>query len=129
MSRLHDLYCPSCGQEDLMVVAAEQEDRKWNYILCVSRECPNPMATQQLLRDPEIHHIVKIEQVGHDTDFVVKHPLRERIEGDGDLFNCSLLQEILNGPRPRGDDDEFLPFGTYRVTCLSDHSWSWESLP
>lgn len=128
MPYLDNAYCPACGQATLFVFSTE--DVRTCQIVCDnSALCPYPQMAQRLLEDPEVEHIVKIEQAGHDTDFVVKHPLRERIEGDGDLFNCSLLKEICEGPWFRGDGDEFLPFGTYRVIHLSDHSWAWESLP
>lgn len=73
------------------------------YITCSLDVCPQPDAAADILADGEAHHIVKLD----DTEFTVRHPLRERLNDE--LMRCSLHAWIasLSGP-PRKT-------GTYRV--------------
>lgn len=74
------------------------------YITCSYLECPNASAVSFILDERETEHIVVLG----DETFTVRHPLRERI--DGQLERCQLHTYLhsLDGP-PRKP-------GTYRAT-------------
>lgn len=99
--------CPFCGHDSLFLGAG-------GYITCSIRECPNPTAITDLL-DGETEHIIELRE----SDFTIRHPLRERWASD--LFDCSLHERIagLGGP-PR------VP-GRYRVRWNGRHD-EWEAL-
>lgn len=88
-------YCPmGCGQT-LFV-------GEGGAITCSLLSCPRPDAVHQLLSDRETEHIVVY---GEET-FSLKHPLRERIEGE--LFECAIHAHLASQPRPA------MTPGTYR---------------
>ena len=89
-------YCPACGGSSLFLGSG-------GYVTCSRVDCPRPDDASDILTDPETEHIVTLRE----NEFTVRHPLRERL--DGDLEACQLHREIreLAGP-PR------IP-GTYRV--------------
>ena len=109
--------CPmGCGET--LVLAAE------GYVTCTRLRCPRPDAATDILADQESEHIV----VFGETEFTVRHPLRERL--DDALMDCELHKDIaaMAGPPVRP--------GTYRARW-ADHDpatpgygrWTWEELP
>lgn len=100
-------YCPmGCGQTLHLWAMGE--------IQCTAPDCPDRDAVTKLLSDPESDHRVRI----NEHDYIVKHPLRERI--DGGLFNCSLHDRINLGP------SDIEP-GEYRVISNGDVV-TWEEI-
>jgi Family of unknown function (DUF6085) len=70
-------YCPmGCG-ETLHLMSG-------GLIQCLARNCPDQGAAQKILSDRETDHVVLFEE----DLFTVRHPLRERL--DGDLFSCEV---------------------------------------
>jgi len=101
-------YCPmGCGRTLFRALGG--------HITCSLIGCPDPAAVDKLLDDPETEHVVEFRE----SDFTVRHPLRERI--DGDLFDCQLHADIvaLSGPPVRP--------GRYRA-CSSAFGWTWQPL-
>lgn len=95
------------------------------YITCGYVECPDPESVSTILDDREAEHAVTLR----DTDFTVKHPLRERI-GDA-LLQCDLHARITEEPKPPH------PPGRYRVTYVGidqdsasyhDDGYHWEHI-
>jgi hypothetical protein len=82
------LYCPmGCGNT-LHVMSS-------GAIRCLLPKCPDPMAAEKLLSQPESHlDVVQIDEDG----FSILHPLRERL-GSG-LFNCPVNRKLLAMPEP-----------------------------
>ena len=80
---LPTLYCPmGCGNT-LHVMQP-------GMIRCLLKGCPDPMAVQKILSQPEFHlDVVQIDEDG----FSILHPLRERIGGN--LFDCPVNRDIL----------------------------------
>lgn len=78
LTHIDAAYCPACGQERL------HRMEMTGHLKCMNDKCPNPIAAQHVLSDKEIHHIVRFK----DYAFNVKHPLRERI--DGELLDCPI---------------------------------------
>lgn len=104
-------YCPACGQAKLLLHKVSGEVR------CSNEECSRRDAVFQLLQDHEIEHVVRVDGDG----FTIRHPLRERI--DGDLFGCGMLKELhFEGFVYR------LDAGDYRVT-KDGLTWAFEPLP
>lgn len=102
-------HCPmGCG-ETLFVASG-------GYLTCSWHKCPNPTAVADLLEHRETEHIVDLGPTG----FTIKHPLRERLEGD--LFECGLHARIaaLDGPSRQS--------GRYRVTVFADGGWAWSRI-
>jgi len=71
-------YCPWCGHPD-----PEVGPDAW--LRCTNPACPHPDGVAQVLLDNETEHIVRFDERGF---FNVKHPLRERI--DGELLDCPI---------------------------------------
>lgn len=107
-------YCPGCGTQALQL--------RGGKLLCEHRDCPTPDAAAKILSDPEIEHIVVVE----DASWNMKHPLRERINDE--LLDCAVARMLRGmfefGPVPVPDP------GTYRVTPSGDDKkpWKWETL-
>lgn len=78
-------FCPICAYPDPIV--SEE-----GFLVCASGRCPKPEVVGKVLLDEEICHRVLIldEQArdGDDYRWVVKHPLRERVEDE--LFRCEI---------------------------------------
>jgi hypothetical protein len=64
------------------------------YVTCSFNECPAPSAASDILADAETEHVVELRA----TDFSLKHPLRERI--DGELFDCPAHEHLESLRRP-----------------------------
>jgi hypothetical protein len=100
-------YCPmGCG-ETLFVAAG-------GYIICSRIACPAPTAASEILHDAETEHTVLF---GEGT-FIVRHPLRERM--DDALMRCHLHEHIagLSGPP--------MAPGWYRAVPLGGSArWIW----
>ena len=79
------------------------------HVTCSYIECPNPCAVDELLAERETEHIVIFDE---DDGFVIKHPLRERIEGN--LFDCVLLGDLRSMGRPPAKP------GRYRATPIGN---------
>lgn len=96
------LYCPmGCGNT-LHVMSS-------GMIRCLLKSCPDPMATEKLLGQPESHlDVVQIDEDG----FSILHPLRERLGGG--LFDCPVNKALLAMPEPPA-----LP-GRYRAKLGED---------
>ncbi|MBM7788879.1 DUF6085 family protein [Tenggerimyces flavus] len=80
-------YCPvGCGQT-LMLGAG-------GHVYCSYLACPEPTAVDEILHDREVEHVVTLTE----TDFTIRHPLRERL-GDA-LLECHLHEHLrsLDGP-------------------------------
>ena len=89
-------YCPmGCGTTLFLA--------EGGHITCSYQGCPNPSAVDEILAERETEHIVTIK----DETFTIRHPLRERIEGQ--LEDCALhtYLSVLQGPPVR--------IGRYRV--------------
>lgn len=100
-------YCPmGCGQ----TLHAEEMQAE-NKIVCMGESCPDPLAVQNILSNPEMEHIIHFDEDG----FTVHHPLRERI-GDS-LFDCHLHRVCIGFSGPPGDQQ-----GVYRAR-LQDDEW------
>lgn len=86
------------------------------FVTCSHSRCTRPDAVARLLDEGESEHVVVLRK----RDFTIRHPLRERL--DGELEACDVHQRItqLSGP-PR------VP-GTYRVYVNGDESWIWSPL-
>jgi Family of unknown function (DUF6085) len=108
-------HCPmGCG-ETLVLTGG-------NCITCMSLRCPRPDAVTTLLADQEAEHIV----VFGETEFAVRHPLRERL--DDALMDCDLHKDIaaMAGPPVKP--------GTYRARWADYDAatpgygqWTWEA--
>lgn len=101
-------YCPmGCGQ----TLFLGDEDA----VTCSYLECPRRTAVDELLADRETEHVVEFRP----GDFIVRHPLRERL--DDDLMTCELHAHIagLAGPPVQP--------GRYRADG-GDRGWAWEHL-
>lgn len=101
-------YCPmGCG--DTLFLGSG------GYVTCGYIPCPKPTAVSDILADRESEHIVILS----DGTFSIKHPLRERV--DGDLFDCLLDRYLsnLDGPPMKP--------GTYRVR-KQPGGWFWQEV-
>lgn len=81
-------------------------------VMCSRLECPRPTAVSEILDDRETEHLVTFDLSG----FVVKHPLRERL--DDALMACQLHDFIA------GLDGQPIEPGLYRAVEDGD-SWVW----
>lgn len=98
-------YCPmGCGLT--LFLGAE------GFITCGHIECPRPDAVAELLVDRETEHLVTFTE----TEFTVKHPLRERL--DDALLSCVLHKHL------RAMDGPPVWPGTYRAR-RSAKGWGW----
>lgn len=91
-------FCPmGCGR-----TLKAEEYRAEGRVICMGQSCPDPLAAQRILDEPETEHIVRFQGSG----FTVRHPLRERL-GDA-LMECDLhlLLVALPGP-PDGSPGRF----------------------
>lgn len=101
-------YCPmGCGET--LFLAAE------GYVTCGHLECPRPDAVADILDDREVEHVVDIIE----TEFSIKHPLRERL--DDALLDCHLHKDMaaMSGPPAKP--------GRYRA-LLIDGVWKWHEV-
>ena len=94
------------------------------YITCSYLHCPRRDAVADILADRESEHIVAFGE----TEFTVRHPLRERL--DDALMDCDLHKDIaaMDGPPVRP--------GTYRARWADYDAatpgfgqWTWEPTP
>lgn len=85
------------------------------HITCSVVACPDHLAVDTILADPEVEHVVQFGE----RNFTVRHPLRERIADE--LFDCELHQHVagLAGPPVQP--------GRYRARP-SNGGWLWEPL-
>jgi len=99
-------HCPACRGDALFLADG-------GHVTCARLACPRPTAVDELLGDIEIEHVVSIG----GTAFMVRHPLRERL--DDELMACGLHRWLASRPGPpaavgryrvawRGDGDEAL---------------------
>jgi hypothetical protein len=86
------------------------------YIICADLTCPRSDAVADILDDSEGQHIVQLDE----TEFTVRHPLRERL-GD-ELTSCDLSAWIAAQPEPPAWP------GRYRVVWTGDPDTSTWSL-
>jgi hypothetical protein len=101
--------CPlGCG-ETLILAAG-------GYVTCSRLDCPRPDAATDILADRETEHVVTFSAAG----FIIRHPLRERL--DDALMTCALHEwcEGLDGPP--------VQLGRYRATRQPGRPWRWEAL-
>jgi hypothetical protein len=106
-----DGFCPmGCGTT--LALSAQGQ------IACAGRFCPNPVAVQQILGDSETEHIVEFME----ENFVIRHPLRERV--DDALLECELHHYLsaLDGPPVAGR------YRARRRTEKWQHEWVYERL-
>lgn len=85
-------FCPMEGGETLVL---NDED----FIICSAPGCPRPDAASLILADTVTEHVVDIGA----NDFVVKHPLCERL--DMELNLCGVhewLANMVDAPQPLG---------------------------
>ncbi len=109
-------YCPmGCGRTLFLADGG--------YVTCSYVHCPRRDAVADLLADTETEHIVKFGE----TEFTVRHPLRERL--DDALMDCDLHSDIaaMSGPPVRP--------GTYRARWADYHAetpgygqWTWTEI-
>lgn len=101
-------YCPmGCGPTLIIT--------EGGFVVCSVIRCPRPEAASTILADRETEHVVYLGE----TDFTVRHPLRERL--DDALLQCDLngyLRGLAGPPRQ---------VGWYRAR-RADDGWTWESL-
>lgn len=86
-------------------------------VYCIMADCPRQMATHEILSEIVTDHIIEVRA----HDFTLKHPLRERL--DGDLFDCHMhrdLHELDSAP---------VPVGRYAVTYDEDGELHFEDVP
>lgn len=107
-------YCPfGCGST---LYLSDQDPS--GIIRCSSGDCPDPIAAWILLSDSEVEHIITFTTTG----FIVRHPLRERI--DDKLMQCQVHED-------HAAMSEAPVFnGRYRVTDAHDEDepYSYERL-
>lgn len=104
-------YCPmGCG--------ATLFHAAGGHITCAHIRCPRPTAVDELLDDRETEHVVQIGE----TAFVVRHPLRERLDG-ALIQECTLHEYLRSRSGPPAQP------GRYRVTWRGDPAAPWQLLP
>jgi hypothetical protein len=84
------------------------------YVTCSLVGCPRPDAVVDLLAEDEPEHVVTFTEDG----FTIRHPLRERL--DGQLEDCDLHRWCLNLPGPP------VALGQYRVPLEDGAPTSWQ---
>lgn len=90
--------CIMCGEEAL------QYDSKIKEVVCSDPACPRPSGVTELLLDSrQSKHLVELGE----TDFLVAHPISERM--DGGLMGCRLNEWLKDQPAPPADP------GTYHA--------------
>lgn len=103
-----DGYCPmGCGRTLFL--------GEGGCITCSFVSCPDRLAVDTILGERESEHLVEFRA---DT-FVIRHPLRERV--DDQLMQCALHTHVegLSGPP--------VALGTYRSRA-SGEGWAWERM-
>jgi hypothetical protein len=87
-----------------------------DFVYCGKLSCPNPSAVSDILDEKETEHVVTFTL----TDFVIRHPLKERC-GD-ELVKCDLTKALSRMGPPQ-------VMGRYRAlkTPGKDH-WHMERL-
>lgn len=85
--------CPQCGHEELKVNAANPK------VYCHNPQCTRPDAVTRLLKESDPDHVLVVKE----GFWTLKHPLRERLEGD--LFGCEIANAVaaLDGVEVEGD--------------------------
>ena len=76
-------HCPACGR--VMVAPHWTDSEPLVYLHCRNPECPRPRAALEILCENEREHILVLS---HHGGFSLKHPLRERL--DGELLRCDV---------------------------------------
>lgn len=100
-------YCPmGCGQSLVREATG--------MIRCTNENCPKPAAAHRILGDEETEHVMEFTETG----FTVRHPLRERL--DGDLFLCPVHAMHAEMPKP----EQIVEDGQYRVTERKGSHWA-----
>lgn len=85
MSRIAiDGFCPMCGKRSLAVEVSLVRGPTAR-VRCYHPDCPDPEGIDKLMQDSEVHHILDVNEW---QTWTLKHPLRERINGN--LFECPL---------------------------------------
>lgn len=103
-------YCPmGCGA----TLTADQYQ-----IICTAPWCPRPSAVSRLLAVDEPEHVVVVGA----QEFTVRHPLRERL--DGELEACLVHQRLLHLDGPPVEP------GTWKLHTVGDDlaGWAWEQV-
>jgi hypothetical protein len=101
-------YCPmGCGQTLFL--------GSGGYVTCSYLQCPKPDAVSVILADIYTDHVVEFG----DTEFTVKHPLKERLNDA--LFTCELHTYIA------GMDGPPVSPGRYFALPRGDR-WTWQRL-
>ncbi len=93
-------------------------------VSCSGPDCPRPAAVADLLADQETEHIV----VFGETEFTVRHPLRERL--DDALMDCDLHKDIaaMDGP-PVEPGTYRARWADYDAATPGYGRWTWEPVP
>lgn len=104
-------YCPmGCGQTLFVGTGG--------HITCSYIPCSRPTAVDEILDDPETHHIVQFDFDGYSAI----HPLRERL--DRQLLTCEVGRYVAELGPPAGT----LP-QRYRIRVSADgEAPTWEPL-
>jgi len=98
-------FCPmGCGSTLVL---------EGSVVRCRQLDCPRPTAVFEVLGDLEEDHIVVLRT----SDFLVQHPLRERLGRA--LLTCS-VQRLLADPATPARQP-----GAYRVALADDGSLVW----
>jgi hypothetical protein len=97
-------YCPfGCGRTLFLA--------EGGYVTCSLVGCPRPDAVVDLLADDEAEHVVEVGE----SEFTVRHPLRERL--DEALMRCDLHRWMAALPGPPRQP------GRYRVVADPRRTW------
>lgn len=118
-------FCPACGRASLAVRVFDIRTPT-PRVNCEHPGCPAPDSAARILSDSEIHHIVRFDP--DSETFNVKHPLRERV--DGELPDCPIHSVIVDMDHPTegswrliGHPPVYIPGGPDQ-----EGDWEWEQL-